>query len=1211
MKQYKTNVFQKMFTMGFGALLLMSLSIFSSSAAPVNIMPLGDSITHENYRDPGLSGIPEANRTSYRDDLESSLQSANYSVDFVGSLNSGSAFMTDADHEGHNGINDTDLAAAVEGHLNTNPADIVLLHIGTNGDIGDESAADVNDLLDNIDSYELSSGKHVQVILARITNCWGDWNATGVGKILVCTPAFSAHITAFNNNIDTMVATRVAAGDDITVVDMENGAGLSYDASDMIDDLHPNDAGYAKMANVWFEALKTVIPTHQWKLEEAAQPYIDTYRALNGTCGALTSVCPTQTGGITGNAQNFNGSTSSVDVPDDNTFDWTAGDNFTVEFWMKPDNTAGLQVAAGRHEGGTGTASWWVGRSGANVRVSMDGSITSSTVIDTTGTQWTHVAVVRNATTNEVILYINGVKDSNSLTGTTPNSFHGERPFNIGWFHDGFYFDGALDEVTMYDGALNADQVMQRYAAGNIALAIISTPVTTADVGASYVYDVNSNDPSATYALITNPGWMNINAATGEITGTPTPTDVANDAVTVQANNGATANQSFVVKVRDTASLPAGMEHYWKLNENTGTTTYIDEYSAATDATCSGNCPTQDIAGQVDEAQDFSASNIELNVPDDNTFDWAAGDNFTVEFWMKPDNTAGLQVAVGRHQGATGTASWWVGREGTKVKFTMDSSTITSTTDIDTSGNWTHVAMVRNAATNESILYINGVKDNSSLTGTTPNSFDSIEPLNIGWFDSGFYFEGALDEIAIFDSALPVNEIKAHYNNGLANNGFDNPDVTKPIITRLGSTPVDIVEGTPYTDAGATATDDVDANITANIVTVNPVDSNTIGEYNVTYNVSDAAGNIADEVIRTVNVTDATKPVIILLGNPIVNLVIGDPYTDAGATANDNHDGDITGNIVMVNPVNTNAVGQYTVTYNVSDAAGNVADEVIRTVNVSDVGTPVITLLGTTSISVSHGSTYIDAGATASDDVDGNITASIITINPVDTNVIGSYNVTYNVSDTAGNNAVEAVRVVNVVDDTKPVITRLGNAIVNLVIGDPYTDAGATANDNHDGDITGNIVMVNPVNTNAVGQYTVTYNVSDAAGNVADEVTRTVNVVENTTPPIEPDWLEKDGNTYSVGDSSVEVDPSLGIVVVVTTDKVTFTKTDASGKEAYIEMLADGSIVTGYTEGTNNSPTSTTGFPVGTKVQMIQDGADTVIVIDTPLTTDLTLVGGQ
>ena len=80
-------------------------------------------------------------------------------------------------------------------------------------------------------------------------------------------------------------------------------------------------------------------------------------------------------------------------------------------------------------------------------------------------------------------------------------------------------------------------------------------------------------------------------------------------------------------------------------------------------------------------------------------------------------------------------------------------------------------------------------------------------------------------------------------------------------------------------------------------------------------------------------------------------------------------------------------------------------------------------------------------------------------------------------------------------------ITLLGNSTVNVEVGNAYTDAGATALDDEDGVITANIVVVGAVvNTGAAGNNTVTYNVTDSAGNAAVEVTRSV-VVSNPPPP--------------------------------------------------------------------------------------------------------------
>ena len=97
----------------------------------------------------------------------------------------------------------------------------------------------------------------------------------------------------------------------------------------------------------------------------------------------------------------------------------------------------------------------------------------------------------------------------------------------------------------------------------------------------------------------------------------------------------------------------------------------------------------------------------------------------------------------------------------------------------------------------------------------------------------------------------------------------------------------------------------------------------------------------------------------------------------------------------------------------------------------------------------------------------------------------------------------------NIGDTTIPVITLLGENPVTIEVGDTYTDLGATAIDNYDGDITSSIVTVNPVDTAVVGVYTVTYNVTDANGNPAEEVTRTVNV-EDALSVVEIEKIELD-----------------------------------------------------------------------------------------------------
>ncbi len=103
---------------------------------------------------------------------------------------------------------------------------------------------------------------------------------------------------------------------------------------------------------------------------------------------------------------------------------------------------------------------------------------------------------------------------------------------------------------------------------------------------------------------------------------------------------------------------------------------------------------------------------------------------------------------------------------------------------------------------------------------------------------------------------------------------------------------------------------------------------------------------------------------------------------------------------------------------------------------------------------------------------------------------------------TAGTFYFDDVAQIPTVDLTAPVITLNGDAMVNVIIGTSYTDAGATAADNTDGDISASIVVGgDTVDVNTMGTYVITYDVSDAAGNAADQVTRTVEVAAAPTAP--------------------------------------------------------------------------------------------------------------
>ena len=152
-----------------------------------------------------------------------------------------------------------------------------------------------------------------------------------------------------------------------------------------------------------------------------------------------------------------------------------------------------------------------------------------------------------------------------------------------------------------------------------------------------------------------------------------------------------------------------------------------------------------------------------------------------------------------------------------------------------------------------------------------------------------------------------------------------------------------------------------------------------------------------------------------------------------------------------------------------------------------------------------QGSTLIGIGLTVASPVDDGSSYSL-TPGSSKTYVLRADGNLYADGDSVSGNAATnglLTALNSYVTSTIPVITLTGANPQSIELGTAYSELGATASDNTDGDITGNIVIdVSAVDVNTLGDYTVTYNVDDAAGNPAVSVMRTVTVVDTTAATI-------------------------------------------------------------------------------------------------------------
>jgi len=247
---------------------------------------------------------------------------------------------------------------------------------------------------------------------------------------------------------------------------------------------------------------------------------------------------------------------------------------------------------------------------------------------------------------------------------------------------------------------------------------------------------------------------------------------------------------------------------------------------------------------------------------------------------------------------------------------------------------------------------------------------------------------------------------------------------------------------------------------------------------------------IPTSTIPTIPFVDTLPPVITISGlNPFYHEVLT-PYIDPGATAYDACFGNVSVNVV--NDVCSNAVGTYQVIYTASDSCNNDASAV-RIVNVLDNIAPVITISGPTPFYHEVLTPYIDPGATVTDNYDSSVVIDVS--GTVDISNLGVYHIYYNATDSYGNQAVQKIRTVNVIDTLPPVITIIGLSSLNLEVFTPYIDQGATVTDNYDSsvplDVSGTVDISN------LGVYHIYYNATDSYGNHATQKIRTVSVVSN------------------------------------------------------------------------------------------------------------------
>lgn len=214
-------------------------------------------------------------------------------------------------------------------------------------------------------------------------------------------------------------------------------------------------------------------------------------------------------------------------------------------------------------------------------------------------------------------------------------------------------------------------------------------------------------------------------------------------------------------------------------------------------------------------------------------------------------------------------------------------------------------------------------------------------------------------------------------------------------------------------------------------------------------------------------------PIITLEEGNII-LKLHDTYREPGYHASRVYF-DETDKVIVENNINSAKIGTYKVTYTIYH--NGQAYQKIRYVSVLDQTPPTITLKGSNPAIVCPNKKYEEEGYESLDNYDGNLTKNVQTTNHID-------HILYSVKDRSGN-TFSVSRSILYEDRENPVITLNGGNAYSLYLGETFKEPGYQATDNCDGDITGKVIVNSNLNSNKIGTYEITYEVTDSSSKTA------------------------------------------------------------------------------------------------------------------------------
>lgn len=534
--------------------------------------------------------------------------------------------------------------------------------------------------------------------------------------------------------------------------------------------------------------------------------------------------------------------------------------------------------------------------------------------------------------------------------------------------------------------------------------------------------------------------------------------------------------------------------------------------SSGQDAATNGNSA----ATQLTRTYDFTVPTIVIGT---STGQVNSGATVGLSFTLSESS---VNFASGDVTVVGGTLSAFAGAgTGYTATFTPTAST-TATATIDVAGGaFTDAATNNNTAATQATISVDTVAP-TIVIGATPTSVNSGATSAIT-----FTLSEASTDFTAGDVTVTGGTLSA-----FAGAGTSYTATFTPTASSTANGTIDVAGGA-FTDAAGNSNIVATQNVIS-VDTIVPTVALSTSAPNPTNNTFTVTATFS-EAVTGVDVGD------FVVGN-------GTPSAFSGVSS--------TIYTVLVTPTTDGAVTVDMVAAIAQDAFLNdntLATQLSRTY---DATAPVLTVVGSTTPTIAHGSTYVESGATWTDALDGTGTVSVASSGSVNTSAVGVYVLSYWKVDAAGNTGSTVTRTVTVTDQTIPVVTLSGSASSTLVFASTYIELGASWTDNVDGagntltgtyGNTGVFQSSGTVNTSIAGTYTITYRKVDAAGNIGS-ATRTI-----TVSPYAGNGGGNSGGNSGGGSSSVITAPIVTVVQSGSTDPI-FTPTISTSSNPHISQ---------------------------------------------------------